>query len=255
MKYYTKDWYYLMQNLNLAMDMEPVLDKEYTEEEMQEMYQQALAQSVENNTKLYALMGRSVDVADLIADFEKAFKEKCQHVLDRYPDWVGEMVDPRLAALGKLPKTVHRQLSRIDAENLETFRMINDDARLDLDSQDLPEDFAYNFYFQDADVLSVKIAGDNMELYLRTGDETSEGTPYCKVVFHKGCLIDADPLDFSAEADEFGVYRSECRYLYEELYRTENGYEAHFLFKAGESLGYLTIGCEDITFDFDIELE
>jgi cell fate (sporulation/competence/biofilm development) regulator YlbF (YheA/YmcA/DUF963 family) len=83
MKYYTKDWYYLMQNLNLAMDMEPVLDKEYTEEEMQEMYQQALAQSVENNTKLYALMGRSVDVADLIADFEKAVTEKCQHVLDR----------------------------------------------------------------------------------------------------------------------------------------------------------------------------
>ena len=68
MKYYTKDWYYLMQNLNLAMDMEPVLDKEYTEEEMQEMYQQALAQSVENNTKLYALMGRSVDVAERYAD-------------------------------------------------------------------------------------------------------------------------------------------------------------------------------------------
>ena len=86
MKYYTKDWYYLMQNLNLAMDMEPVLDKEYTEEDLQEMYQQALAQSVENNTKLYALMGRSVDVADLIADFEKAFTEKCQHVLDRYPE-------------------------------------------------------------------------------------------------------------------------------------------------------------------------
>lgn len=254
MKYYTKDWYYLMQNMNLAMDMECIIDQEYTDEDITAFYQADLAKAVENSTRLYALMGRSFDVADVIADFEKQYKVKCEHVLDRYPEWVQDMVDPRLAALGRLPKTVYRRLSVMDKENSETFRMINDAAREDLDSQNLPEDFEYNFYFQDADVLSVKIAEENVEMYLRTGDETSEGTPYSKVVFHKGCLLEVDPLEFEKEQDEFGVYRSGCKYLFEEVYRTESGYEAHFLFKADNQLGYLTIGCEDITFEYDIEL-
>ena len=34
MKYYTKEWYHLMQNLNYVTDMKSVPDQEYTEEDI-----------------------------------------------------------------------------------------------------------------------------------------------------------------------------------------------------------------------------
>ena len=35
-------------------------------------------------------------------------------------------------------------------------------------------------------------------------------------------------------------------WIYEELYRMENGYEAHILFRAGEEMPELIIRCSDI---------
>ena len=99
MKYYTKEWYCLMQKLNLATDMQAVPDKTYTDEEIKAFYEKDMAEFVENNTKFFALMRKSFDIADVMKNFEDAYKVKCAQGLDRYPEWVKDAVDPRLAAL------------------------------------------------------------------------------------------------------------------------------------------------------------
>ena len=52
MKYYTKEWHRLMQNMNLAMDMQAVPDKEYTDEDIEKIldkYRKAIKGIQEQN--------------------------------------------------------------------------------------------------------------------------------------------------------------------------------------------------------------
>ena len=47
MRYYTKEYYTLMMALGVADMYEPVIDKEYSDEEIEELYQKALDNYVE----------------------------------------------------------------------------------------------------------------------------------------------------------------------------------------------------------------
>lgn len=53
MRYYTKEWYRLMMELGAADFFEPVEDKEYSEEELKELYEKMLRKSVEEDRELY----------------------------------------------------------------------------------------------------------------------------------------------------------------------------------------------------------
>ena len=56
--------------------------------------------------------------------------------------------------------------------------------------------------------------------------------------------------------DEDGTLWSNCIYLYDELYSTQDGYEVHMLFTTGKQynkLAYLTVKCSDIRFKYNIQ--
>lgn len=253
MKYYTKEWHRLMQNTNLAGDMHAVPDKEYTDEDIQELYQKDLKQYVENNVRLYALMGRSIDVAVAAKDFEKAYQQKCQHILDRYPAWVQESVDSRLAALGRLPESVHRRLTAEDEAAAAFLTRINDAAREELDQQELSEDAQFGLWMYAANVLSLKKEGDDTVMYLRKGSGMDGVSPYTKVTFCNAVSVDREEgLAFAMGKDEDGMFTSDKVFLYDETYRTETGYEVHMLIQGTEDLYYMTIACSDICFEENI---
>lgn len=239
MKYYTKEWYHLMNSLNLAVDMQAVPDKEYTDAEIKEFYDQDMAAHVENNTRFFALMKQSFDLADLVKSFEDAYKEKCLHGLDRYPAWVRETVDRRLAALGRLPESVFRRLEAEDDANREKFRLINDTAREILDEQDIPDEAQFDFWMFESDVLKLEKVGEDAELYLRKGDGPVETALHVKVHFSQAEVIE----------QEEGLFGEGCKYLYEEVYRMEDGYEVHMMLGTSEGPAYLTIRCRDIWFE------
>ena len=64
MKYYTKEWYELMQNLHYVSGMTVVPDKEYTDAEIQAFYDADLTEEIEHDRWLY-------DTPPVFFDFEE----------------------------------------------------------------------------------------------------------------------------------------------------------------------------------------
>ena len=85
-----------------------------TEEDIRKFYEEDLAAHVETNTKFYAMVKKSFDLADIIQTFEDSYRIRCEQELKRYPAWVQESVDVRLAALGRLPESVYKRLEEED---------------------------------------------------------------------------------------------------------------------------------------------
>ena len=92
-------------------------------------------------------------------------------------------------------------------------------------------------------------------LFRKDGAWFGETTPYiritCKEVYlyerEKGLVIRTKEVD--------GERRSNCQYLYGELYRSEQGYEVHMLLWTFRALRYLTIGCKEILVEDNLAVE
>lgn len=255
MKYYTKEWYHLMQNLNYVTDMKSVPDQEYTEEDIRKFYEEDLAAHVETNTKFYAMVKKSFDLADIIQTFEDSYRIRCEQELKRYPAWVQESVDVRLAALGRLPESVYKRLEEEDKINIAEFTRINNAAREDLDQQDVPDDARYfGYWMSEADVLALHQNGNDVQLYLRKGNWNDGVSPYIRVTFENCTFAELEEgTVLEVKEDENGDLISGCKFLYDEIYKNENGCEVHMMLKNGEELRYLTVGCGDFYFEDGIE--
>ena len=96
-----------------------------------------------------------------------------------------------------------------------------------------------------------------MEVYLRKdGGWSGDATPYIKVIFKNVRQLDREKgFSLRPRLDEHGELATRCIYLYDELYRNEDGYEVHMLFWTPKSPRYLTIHCEDIQFEDNIAIE
>lgn len=53
MKYYTKEWYKAMQNQDYLVDVEVIEDREYNENDIMELYDNALRKVIEKAEKEY----------------------------------------------------------------------------------------------------------------------------------------------------------------------------------------------------------
>ena len=53
MRYYTKEWYKLMQSIGNAEMFEPIIDKEYSEDEIKELYKDMLDKHIQEERDLY----------------------------------------------------------------------------------------------------------------------------------------------------------------------------------------------------------
>ncbi len=92
-------------------------------------------------------------------------------------------------------------------------------------------------------------------MYLnRDGMQLEGESPYSKVIYRNVSMIEREKgLVFRKKMGEDGEWCSNCQFLYHELYRTKKGYEVHMLLWTRKALRYLTIECEDIEFEDNIE--
>ncbi|MBQ4563092.1 MAG: DUF4085 family protein [Lachnospiraceae bacterium] len=300
MKYFTKEWYDLMQRQFSTSGLRRIPDKPYSDGEIKQFYHQQLQEEIERDRKIYdtppVLLDDSellrpevfdpgdwlfvneetgecihpetamevrdrlkkeheeamerfrnrlpFDPTETIECFRMCYRMGVRHAASNYPDWVAETVDKRLLALMMMPESAYQRLKKEEQKNRRAFERINKTAEEELSRQDIPEEIRLRFCFHDANVLELKKVRGDVELFLRRDGYWPE--PYLKVIFRGVTKFEREKgLVLRKKVDEDGV-GSNCRYLYDELYRTEDGYEVHMLLWTMKELRYVTVRCRDI---------
>ena len=308
MKYFTKEWYDLMQRMNYTCGMKCIPDKEYTDAEIKALYDRKLKKEIAHNRKLHNTPVNMEYLYDLLEpekfdpnhflfwneetgeyfhpetpEIAKAhIDEDCRRAREQFeqrpsfdpqetidffaevyhnllrvaysnlPEWAVPLLDKRLLALEYMPESVYRQLRKEEQKNKRAFERIMKKAEADLGQQAIPEKMREGFCFHDARLLSIKKAGTDVALCLRKDGMWPEGTPYIRVIFMNVTLFEREKgLVIRKRMGQHGEWESNYVYLYDELYRTDTGYEIHILL-TGKELRYLTIGCEDVVFEDNI---
>lgn len=305
MKFYTKEWYELMQRLDYCLGMKPVEDKDYSDEDIRRLYERALKKYVGDAEREYNEPPQFIELDpdaleldefvffdgqngklekpksiyeikqhyeeerrrefelfesrppfardECIADFREMYEARQKHEFERYPEWVRGSVDPRLAALGYLPRSVFDKLKAESKSNKREFDRINRAARkaLEAEKAKLSERVTAEFGFHDAELMELSQSGSDLTMLLRRDCACFEGeTPYTRVTFRNAAIVQADEKAFSQKD---GGY--DCAWLYDELYAADCGIEAHMLFydyKDG-GLAYLTVRCSDIVIESNVD--
>ena len=306
MKYYTKEWYELMQKQDYTSGLQKIPDKIYTAQEIQAFYDADLITEVMHDREIYdtppnydlyeslldtnrfqphiflfvneetgeafhpdtlevarqyieqerrereeAFLKRPpFDPTETIQCFEDCYKGMLRYGGYGYPQWVRDTVDKRLLALHRIPETAYDRLRIEETENRKVFNRIMRDAEKDLDAQDIPERIKSQLCFHDACLLALKKNKTDMELYLRKDGGWFGGTtPYIKIIFKNVSKLEREKgFALRIKRNSEGEMISSCYYLYDELYRKDDGYELHILLATSKALRYLTICCEDIEF-------
>lgn len=124
-----------------------------------------------------------------------------------------------------------------------------------MNKSNIPDDIKAHFDFHDSFVLATIKESDDYLLYIGNADDGS--SPYVKVIFKKLSKINGEKdLSICTELDlEENILFSNCRYIYEDILRTGNGYQVKLTLWTPESDRYLTIECKDIEFAEDITVE
>ena len=302
MRYYTKEWYDLIQRQHYTSNLTPVPDRVYTEQELQAFYQQDLDAFVERDRtayneppsidwaddllhpdKFYPEMfcftdestGESFhpqtpeiarkyleaelehylkqfhnrppfDLQGEIQCFRECYRNKLRYSWKSYPLWAQELLDRRLLALDRIPQPIYDRLKTEEEANRAAVIAIEKEAEQVLSAQDIPPEIRRSFHFHDSDLLFLKKRGKNLELLMNTHNQE----PYTTVTFHTVSFFFREPgIILRTKLNRKGELTSHCTYLYDELYKTENGYEVHMLLSACGCPKELTICCKSITFE------
>ena len=314
MKFYTKEWYELMQRQGYTSGLKKIPDKVYTDKELKAFYEKDLKEEITRDRKIHNTPPRTCDwedellapdrftsdtflfeneetgelfhpetpeiaryyleqarrraqeqfaarppfdPAETIECFRDCYKAQLRYGAAHLPQWVQESVDKRLLALNRIPENAYKRLKREEQVNRRAFDKIMTKAAAVLEQQNIPDEIRSRFCFHDAAVLAIKKVRSNVELYLRKdGGWPDDTTPYIKIIFKNVQQFDREKgFSLRPKLDEDGDLRTDCIYLYDELYRTEDGYEVHMLFWTHKALRYLTICSEDVKFEDNIPVD
>ena len=275
MRIYTKEYYTLTMSLDVTEMYEPVIDKEYSDEEIEELYRKALDRYVEEERAEYdeppvldiddiedpeALEFFRVesleyanrepfDEEEAAEDFEEIYKANLEEPDEDLPDWVKETVDPRILAMYFMPEKIYRKLSEQDAANEERFDALEEqvDKAYDDMVDDLPEEYEELMDtlddLEDSYVISIEKSGDELELKLEGFDEDGEEAVFT-LRFDEVEMLEDEGVAVHPGRDEVGDTESDCELLYSEIYVEDGKPEIHMMFD-NDGLKYLTFRCEE----------
>ncbi|QLG41999.1 DUF4085 family protein [Paenibacillus sp. E222] len=200
----------------------------------------------EDDKKVYQMPAEERERIDkLIADFDVrppfdelqhriAFKDMQEwdykHQKERLPKKIYEQIaDIRVFTLGYCTREVMLQLKKQSAENRREMEHVSNEYRDVILAQDIPHEIRSRVQFHDCTVTEL-LTGDEVVIRFDTrGGFTN---------INKLTLVATEII--KQEGMIVGSY-----WLYQELYRIDNGYELHVLFY-GENMPELIVRCEDI---------
>ena len=164
-------------------------------------------------------------------DIQETFK--INQVKEKLPiELIDQIADIRLFALGYCTRKVLNQLIRISKENEMKVNSISKECMNAQQAEEIPQSIKEAFGFHDCRITDFIVDKDIIMRLNTQGGFTNQN----KITFVSSEII---------KDDKFMVGSV---WLYQELYRTEHGYEAHMLF-AGDELSELIIHCKDIVIE------
>lgn len=275
MRFYTKEYYTLMMELGVSELYEPIIDKDYSDEEIEELYQKALDRYVEEERAdydeppefdpdeaadpEYAEMLREeleeyenrepFDEQEAAEEFRETYEDNLEEPDEDLPEWVREAVDKRILAMYFMPEKIYRKLTEEDAANEERFEALDERADEALEEMrgNLPEELEELMdtleELESSDVVSAVIGEGEIELKMGGWDEDGEEVLYT-LRFDEAEIIENDGVAVNSWVDEDGDVMSDCEFLYAEMYSGDGRPEVHMMFDNG-GLKYLTFSCSD----------
>ncbi len=141
-----------------------------------------------------------------------------------------KIADMRVFALDYVTQEVYDLLEAEGEKNREETEAVLDEFEKVEEAQKIPQHIQANYNMHDAVVLTQQMVGNDLVL---TFDVSGGFTDLNKVTYKDAEIVESEPIT------------GESWYLYDEIYRTETGYEVHMLLQ-DEELLYLTVRCSDI---------
>lgn len=307
MRFYTKEWYELMQHQDDLSGMQKIPDGNYSEQDIQAFYQQDLEEEVAQERERYNTpptwdwqeelldpecfspenflfedeatgklfhpqtpgMARAYleadfrraletferrppfDAQETISCFQECYRSKLRYAWKYFPQWVQESVDKRLLALDRIPASAYDRLQKEAEAKRQAFEERNAQAEAELSAQDIPPELREAFCFHDAQVLKLRRRCHRAVLLLCKDGYWDE--PYTTITFEGVRWLEREPgLVLRCRPGGDGLLVSNCQYLYDELYRTREGYEVHMLLWTSKALRYFTVCCENVRIDHSV---
>lgn len=265
-----------MMALGAASMYEPVIDKDYSDEEIEDLYQKALDRYVEEERAAYDEPPELIfdedgdpeedlelfrieteeyenrepfDEEEAEAEFEEMYRDNLEEPDEDLPDWVRDVVDTRILAMYFMPEKIYRKLSEQDEENEERFDELDEraDEALEELMETLPEELAELMddlvELEDATVMDARTDGGVIELLLLGWDDDGEEKMY-RLRFAGAEMIEDEGVDVRSWEDEDGDMDSDCELLYSEVYLEDGRPEIHMMFD-NNGLKYLTFRCTE----------
>jgi hypothetical protein len=245
MRIYTKEWYNLMQGMGID-DFKKIPDGNYTDSEIDALYQKALKKEIASERRCYNSEPFFLPFDELLT--EENFDPE---------DWIRVIDEEKgIVKHSESAKEVREELEAQYRQEMDAF-----ENRPPFDPAETIQFFeaAYqtklNYYkealwLHDASLLSIKKSGKNyIMLVAKDGFWPDDATPYRRVIFHKATVIEKEA------GLRVQKLESDTTFLYKEIYRTDTGYEVHMMFWMPKGLAYLTIACEDISFEDGVLFE
>jgi len=163
-------------------------------------------------------------------EYKEMMEWSVQSQKERLPQNIVEQIaDIRLFTLGYCTREILLQLKKQSAENTREMDRVSKEYREAILAQDIPDEIRSRVQFHDCTVTELLTGEEAVIRFDTSGGFTN---------MNKLTLI--APEIIKREGEIVGSY-----WLYQELYRIDNGYELHVLFY-GEDMPELIVRCEDI---------
>lgn len=213
-----------------------LLDKFVSGEEINEEDKVIYHMSPEEKDRIQKL----IDKYDVRPPFDekKCRKEFCifqettkKETIDKLPfEILQQIADMRVFSLGYCTRGILNQLKKLSDENKKKMDSVLNEYSKAQQAESIPQIIRERFGFHDCKVTELTV-GKNVVM----GFDTEGGfTNYNMTTFTAAEII-------KQEGNIVG-----STWIYNELYSTENGYEAHMIFWTGGGIPELIIRCNDI---------
>lgn len=285
MKYYNKEWYELIEKAHYTVGIEPIEDKEYTKEDILELYNKKLKEEIELAREEYNTPPDFEDLDDILdeeleswllideqsgnvkepiskeeilksielekQEAMKEFEQREEFDEDIIIEGFKELYNLRLKEEGLLPKWVYDEV---------------DKKIIVLDY--LPKS-VYDKLLQEENEATKKLEKINIEASEVLNKQDIPEEIIEEFRFHDSLIksFEKNNNDYEMRLDTYDMFSENenkkilfknaeiieleefedeyTYYLYEEIYSIENGYEVHMMVWSN-GLKYITLKCEDI---------
>ena len=233
MRYLTKQWYQTMQDSGLGVCLE--VDEraaEFSEDIYQTLRTQKLAQWLRDREEVCQVLGESFDPMEE----ERSFDEFCARELETYCTRTPEPIltkvaDLRVLAVGYCTREVFRDLEHYAQQCREQTEQTMDRAWEEIKAQGLDKAFTGGHSLHDSVIRSMDREGEDLVIEFER-DEVE--WPEIKAVRFRGAVIRKQEQDVE-----------NAWWLYDEIWRTGEGYEVHVLLWRDDGVFELTVQCRD----------